>query len=87
MCMHTYVDVYNPYDTHTHTTHTQHTARVVVVKISGHPILCKTDEIGEICVQSMATGSAYWGLQGKSTHTFRVSHRGDECITTCTLHI
>ena len=47
-------------------------ARVVVVKISGPPILCKTDEIGEICVQSMATGSAYWGLQGKSTHTFRV---------------
>ena len=49
------------------------TARVVVVKVSGHPILCKTDEIGEICVQSMAAGSAYWGLQGKTTHTFRVS--------------
>ena len=45
---------------------------MVVVKVSGLPILCKTDEIGEICVQSTASGSAYWGLQGKSTHTFRV---------------
>ena len=48
-------------------------ARIVVVKVGGIPILCKTDEIGEICVQSMATGSAYWGLQGKTAHNFRVS--------------
>ena len=46
-------------------------ARIVVVKTSGLPVLCKTDEIGEICVQSTATGTAYWGLQGKTTHTFR----------------
>jgi len=49
-------------------------ARIVVVKISGPPILCKTDEIGELCVQSTATGSAYWGLQGKTAHNFRVSY-------------
>ena len=48
-------------------------ARIVVVKVGSPPILCKTDEIGEICVQSMATGSAYWGLQGKTAHNFRVS--------------
>ena len=53
-----------------------YTARIVVVKISGPPILCKTDEIGEICVQSMSAGSAYWGLQGKSTHTFKVRTLG-----------
>ncbi len=48
-----------------------HAARVAVVKIGVLPILCKTDEIGEICVQSAATGVAYWGLQGKTTHAFR----------------
>ena len=47
------------------------TARIVVVKINGPPILCKTDEIGEICVQSTATGGSYWGLQGKTAHTFK----------------
>ena len=47
-------------------------ARIVVVKLGPLPVLCKTDEIGEICVQSTATGSAYWGLQGKTTHTFKV---------------
>ena len=46
-------------------------ARIVVVKINGPPVLCKTDEIGEICVQSATTGGAYWGLQGKTAHIFK----------------
>ena len=46
-------------------------ARITVVRIGPSPIICKTDEIGEICVLSAAAGSCYWGLQGKTTHTFK----------------
>lgn len=46
-------------------------ARIAVVRIGNIPVICKTDEIGEICVQGTATGCAYWGLQGKTAHTFR----------------
>lgn len=46
-------------------------ARIAVVRIGAAPVICKTDEIGEICVLSTATGSAYWGLQGKTAQTFR----------------
>lgn len=52
--------------------HVLYIARLAVVKISGLPSLCKTDEVGDICVQTSASGSSYWGLQGKSTHTFKV---------------
>lgn len=45
---------------------------IVVVKLEGPSILCKTDEVGEICVQSGATGGQYWGLQGLTQTTFRV---------------
>ena len=46
-------------------------ARIAVVRLGAAPIICRTDEIGEICVQSTSTGCAYWGLQGKTAHTFR----------------
>lgn len=46
-------------------------ARIAVVRIGSAPVICKTDEIGEICVLSTAAGVGYWGLQGKTTHTFR----------------
>ena len=46
-------------------------ARIAVVRIGNVPVICKTDEIGEICVQGTATGCAYWGLQGKTAYTFR----------------
>nr|NVI73059.1 DISCO interacting protein 2 [Cucujiformia] len=45
---------------------------VVVIKMEGPPILCKTDEVGEICVNSGASGTQYWGLQGLSNTTFKV---------------
>ena len=48
------------------------TARIAVVKPTGNPIICKTDEVGELVIQSPATGSAYWGLSGKTTTTFKV---------------
>lgn len=47
-------------------------ASVCVVKVDGAPYLCKTDEIGEICVNSIATGTAYYGLLGITKNVFEV---------------
>uniref|UniRef100_A0A3Q3BHB3 Disco interacting C n=1 Tax=Kryptolebias marmoratus TaxID=37003 RepID=A0A3Q3BHB3_KRYMA len=43
-----------------------------VVKLEGVPQLCKTDEIGEVCVCTVATGSSYYGLAGMTKNTFEV---------------
>ncbi|KAM6222907.1 disco-interacting protein 2 homolog A isoform 5-T5 [Rhynchocyon petersi] len=45
-------------------------ANVCVVKVEGTPYLCKTDEVGEICVSSYATGTAYYGLIGITKNVF-----------------
>ncbi|XP_062948405.1 disco-interacting protein 2 homolog A isoform X13 [Cynocephalus volans] len=45
-------------------------ANVCVVKVEGTPYLCKTDEVGEICVNSSATGTAYYGLLGITKNIF-----------------
>nr|CAD7197709.1 unnamed protein product [Timema douglasi] len=45
---------------------------IVVVRMEGSSYLCKTDEVGEICINSGATGSQYWGLQGLTNNSFRV---------------
>jgi len=50
----------------------QHPAKIAVVKLEGPAYLCKSDEVGELCISSGATGSAYWGLAGKTNHTFKV---------------
>ncbi|XP_062827039.1 disco-interacting protein 2 homolog B isoform X1 [Anolis carolinensis] len=42
-----------------------------IVKPEG-PQLCKTDEIGEICVSSRAGGMVYYGLTGVTKNTFEV---------------
>ncbi|KAK3604584.1 hypothetical protein CHS0354_005416 [Potamilus streckersoni] len=47
-------------------------AVMVVIKIDGPPLLCKTDEVGELCVCSGYAGVGYWGLQGITTSTFQV---------------
>uniref|UniRef100_A0A8K9XI83 DMAP1-binding domain-containing protein n=1 Tax=Oncorhynchus mykiss TaxID=8022 RepID=A0A8K9XI83_ONCMY len=47
-------------------------ALVCVVKPDGVPLLCKTDEIGELCVCSVATGTSYYGLTGMTKNTFEV---------------
>ncbi|XP_058480227.1 disco-interacting protein 2 homolog C isoform X2 [Solea solea] len=50
-----------------------------VVKPEGVPLLCKTDEIGELCVCTVATGTSYFGLAGMTKNTFEVfpmSHSG-----------
>ncbi|XP_058987473.1 disco-interacting protein 2 isoform X3 [Musca domestica] len=48
------------------------TATIVVVRSDGHPVLCKTDQVGEICVTSGATGSTYYELEGLTNTTFKV---------------
>lgn len=45
----------------------------VVVKMEGQTLICKTDEVGEICLHSSATGSQYWGLQGLTNNSFKVT--------------
>lgn len=50
----------------------------MVVKMDGPSYLCKTDEVGEICVNSGATGSQYWGLKGLTNSTFRVQPLGSD---------
>lgn len=49
-----------------------------IVKPDGPPQLCKTDEIGEICVSSRAGGMMYYGLAGVTKNTFEVCFA--ECI-------
>ncbi|KAI5735570.1 hypothetical protein M8J77_020137 [Diaphorina citri] len=46
---------------------------MTVVKMDSPSYLCKTDEVGEICVASTGTGSQYWGLPGLSNTTFKVT--------------
>ncbi|XP_076441207.1 disco-interacting protein 2 homolog C-like isoform X3 [Babylonia areolata] len=47
-------------------------ALMVVIKLDGAPYLCKTDEVGELCVCSGYTGTSYWGLQGITITTFQI---------------
>lgn len=54
-----------------------------IVKPDGPPQLCKTDEIGEICVSSRAGGMMYYGLAGVTKNTFEVCI--GECISPCFL--
>uniref|UniRef100_A0A8C8SY14 Disco interacting protein 2 homolog B n=1 Tax=Pelusios castaneus TaxID=367368 RepID=A0A8C8SY14_9SAUR len=43
-----------------------------IVKPDGSPQLCKTDEIGEICVSSRTGGMMYYGLTGVTKNMFEV---------------
>ncbi|TDG53237.1 hypothetical protein AWZ03_000052 [Drosophila navojoa] len=47
-------------------------AQMVVVRSEGAPVLCKTDQVGEICVTSGSTGASYFGLDGMTNSTFKV---------------
>ncbi|XP_054870682.1 disco-interacting protein 2 homolog C isoform X4 [Amphiprion ocellaris] len=47
-------------------------ATMCAVKPEGVPQLCKTDEIGELCVCTVATGTSYYGLAGMTKNTFEV---------------
>ncbi|KAG5852471.1 hypothetical protein ANANG_G00062770 [Anguilla anguilla] len=45
-------------------------ALVCVVRVDGMPSLCRTDEVGEICVSSSSTGISYFGLPGMTKNIF-----------------
>ena len=47
---------------------------MVVVKLDGPVLLCKTDEVGELCLSSNFTGTGYWGLPGVSNASFKVNN-------------
>lgn len=47
------------------------------VKPDGVPQLCRTDEIGELCVCAIATGTSYYGLSGMTKNTFEVGRGGE----------
>uniref|UniRef100_A0A8C8HSI2 DMAP1-binding domain-containing protein n=1 Tax=Oncorhynchus tshawytscha TaxID=74940 RepID=A0A8C8HSI2_ONCTS len=47
-------------------------ALMCIVKPDGPPQLCKTDEIGEIVLNSRAGGTLYYGLPGVTKNTFEV---------------
>lgn len=45
------------------------------VKAEGLPLLCKADEIGELVVSTVATGTSYYGLPGMTKTMFEVRVR------------
>ncbi|RVE73182.1 hypothetical protein OJAV_G00048420 [Oryzias javanicus] len=47
-------------------------ALMCIVRPDGPPLLCKTDEIGEIIINSRAGGTMYYGLPGLTKNTFEV---------------
>jgi hypothetical protein len=47
---------------------------MAVIKLEGPPQLCKTDEVGELCLSANYCGTGYWGLQGVSNSIFKVVH-------------
>lgn len=49
------------------------------MKPEGVPQLCQTDEIGELCVCSVATGTSYYGLTGMTKNTFEVRRPSARC--------
>ena len=54
---------------------------LVVVKIEGQPHVCKTDEVGEICMASGGVASLYWGLPGLTNTTFKIQPYTNEAET------
>ncbi len=43
-----------------------------------HPVLCQTDEVGEICISSKSTANCYYGLSGLSTNIFKIIPYGSD---------
>ena len=43
-----------------------------------HPILCQTDEVGEICISAKSTANCYFGLHGLSSNIFKIIPYGSD---------
>lgn len=43
---------------------------MVVVSLGPKPTICKTDEIGELCISADYVGTGYWGLRGQTGSHF-----------------
>lgn len=43
-----------------------------------NPILCHTDEVGEICISSRSTANGYFGLQGLTSNIFKLIPYGSD---------
>lgn len=54
-----------------------------IVRPDGPPQLCKTDEIGEIVINSRAGGNMYYGLPGLTKNTFEVGGQDYNLRVTC----
>lgn len=54
-------------------------AKIVIVRTeSARPVVCRTDEVGEILVHSPATASSYWGLPGLTQAGFKVRPEAED---------
>ncbi|XP_053738211.1 disco-interacting protein 2 homolog C isoform X3 [Synchiropus splendidus] len=60
-------------------------ATMCVVKMDGLPQLCRTDEVGELCVCTRATGTSYYGLSGMTKNTFEVFPLSSSGVPICEL--
>ena len=50
-----------------------------MVKLDGPAILCKTDEVGELCLAAPYAAKGYWGLEGITNNQFKVSYCFIQC--------
>ncbi|VDO15591.1 unnamed protein product [Rodentolepis nana] len=53
-------------------------AAMVVVSLGPKPTVCKTDEIGELCISADYVGTGYWGLRGQTGSHFCLQPTHDD---------
>ncbi|CAH8476156.1 unnamed protein product [Heterobilharzia americana] len=58
-------------------------ASAVVIRLGPKPVLCQTDEVGEICLSADYTGSGYWGLRGQTDAHFYVEPIHEDGTSVC----
>lgn len=51
---------------------------MVVVSLGPKPTICRTDEVGELCIAADYVGTGYWGLRGQTGSHFCVQPQHSE---------